>query len=390
VGALLARIEYAVKKVNAKRISMDSLSAIFARFEDAGQVRSELFLIATAIKNMKLTGIITAERVEEYGQIARFGIEEFVADNVIILRNVLESEKRRRTMEILKFRGTSHQKGEFPFTVIKDVGIVAIPLSAMELKQRSSMKRICSGNNELDKMCGGGFFRDSVILLSGATGCGKTMLSAEFAANAVKSGERTLIMAFEESREQLFRNAAGWGIDFEKMENEGVLKVICQYPEAAGLEEHLVSIKQAIEDFKPNRIVVDSLSALERVATVKGFREFVIALTSFIKHQEIAGLFTSTTGELMGGTSVTEAHISTITDTIILLRYIEMFGEMRRGITVLKMRGSMHEKNIREFHIDGKGIHIGKAFKNVSGILSGHPVFISPDEVERISSLFPD
>ncbi|MDH4161591.1 MAG: circadian clock protein KaiC [Nitrospirota bacterium] len=388
LSALLARIEHAVRKTGATRLSMDSLGAMFGRFSDAGLVRSELFKIASAIKQMGVTGIITAERTEEYGEVARFGIEEFVADNVIILRNVLESEKRRRTMEILKFRGTSHQKGEYPFTVIKDVGIVAIPLSGIELKQRSSTVRISSGNSELDNMCGGGFFRDSIILVSGATGCGKTMLSAEFAGDAARNGQKALILAFEESREQLFRNASGWGIDFEQMENDGALKVVCQYPETQGLEDHLINIKHTILDFRPNRVVVDSLSALERVSTIKGFREFVIALTSFIKHQEIAGLFTSTTGELMGGTSVTEAHISTITDTIILLRYVEMFGEMRRGITALKMRGSMHDKDIREFNIDGKGMHIGKAFKNVTGILSGHPKFSTTEEVDRISELF--
>ena len=100
----------------------------------------------------------------------------------------------------------------------------------------------------------------------------------------------------------------------------------------------------------------------------------MIALTAFVKHQEMAGLFTSTTPTLLGGTSVTEAHISTICDSIILLRYVEIFGEMRRGLTVLKMRGSPHDKEIREFTIDGSGMHIGKAFRNVSGIISGAPV----------------
>ena len=118
-------------------------------------------------------------------------------------------------------------------------------------------------------------------------------------------------------------------------------------------------------------MAVDSLSALERVAPLKSFREFVIGLTSFIKHQEIPGLFTSTTSSLLGGESITETHISTITDSIILLRYVEMHGQMRRGLTVLKMRGSLHDKEIREFTIDGQGMHIGEPFREVYGILSG-------------------
>src|SRR4029077_17614392 len=126
----------------------------------------------------------------------------------------------------------------------------------------------------------------------------------------------------------------------------------CDYPEVAGLEDWLVNIQKTGEEFKPKRGALDSLSALERVGTGKSFREFVIGFTSFIKHQEITGLFTSTTPDLMGGASITEGHISTLTDSIFLLRYVEMFGEMKRGITVLKMRGSIHDKDIREFTID--------------------------------------
>ncbi|HEX8183490.1 MAG TPA: ATPase domain-containing protein, partial [Blastocatellia bacterium] len=161
LGALLARLEHAIRKTGASRLSMDSLGAIFSQFADSATVRNELFRIASAIKRMNITAVITAECAQDYGEITRFGVEEFVADNVIILRNLLEDEKRRRTIEILKFRGTMHQKGEYPFTVIPGEGIVVIPISAMQLKQKSSDVRITSGNTQLDEMCGGGFFRDS-------------------------------------------------------------------------------------------------------------------------------------------------------------------------------------------------------------------------------------
>lgn len=389
LGALLARIEHAIKKVNAKRVALDSLGAIFTRFEDANTIRRELFRIAWALKKIGVTSVLTAERTNEYGDIARFGVEEFVADNVIILRNILEEEKRRRTIEILKFRGTLHRKGEYPFTIVPGEGIEIIPLSAIQLKQKSSNIRITSGISELDKMCGGGFYRDSIVLVSGATGTGKTLTATRFISGGVEAGEKCLLFAFEESRNQLFRNASGWGIDFEKMENEGELLVVCEYPETDGLEDHLIKIKKNIEDFKPKRVAIDSLSALERVSTLKGFREFIIGLTSFIKHQEIAGLFTSTTPSLFGGNSITEAHISTITDSIVLLRYVEMYGEMRRGLAVLKMRGSQHDKQIREFSIDEKGMHIGKSFQGISGIISGNQQQSQKSsEMDQMNNLF--
>ena len=390
LGALLARIEHAVQKTGGKRVSMDSLGAIFGQFYNAETVRRELHRAAMALKKMDVTAIMTAERTDEYGDLARFGVEEFVADNVIILRNVLEEEKRRRTIEILKFRGTNHHKGEFPFTIIPGEGIVIIPLSEIQLGQKSSSIRVTSGNKKLDEMCGGGFFRDSIILVSGATGTGKTLLVTEFIASKGHEKNRSLLFAFEESREQLFRNATGWGMDFEGMESEGSLKVVCEYPEVMGLEDHLIRMKKEIDSFKPTRVAVDSLSALERVSTVKSFREFVIGLTSFIKHEEIVALFSSTTQTLLGGTSITEAHISTITDSIILLRYVEMFGEMRRGITVIKMRGSMHDKDIREYVIDGKGMHIGAQFRNVTGILAGNPIQVSRHDIERLGDMFAD
>ncbi len=389
LGGLLARLEHAVRKVGAVRVSLDSLGAILSQFTDRATVRNEMFRITRALREAGVTSVVTAEREREYGEVARFGVEEFVVDNAVLLRNVLDDEKRRRTMEILKFRGTSHQKGEWPFSIVPGQGIVGIPLSAIELKQRSSDVRITSGVAELDRMCGGGFFQDSIILVSGATGTGKTLLATHFVGSD-DADSRTLLFAFEESHDQLFRNAAGWGIDFPQLERQDRLRVVCKYPEVANLEDHLIQIKEAIDEYRPTRVAVDSLSALHRIASTKTFREFVLGLTSFLKDCEIAGFFTATTPNLLGGPSTTEAHVSTITDSIILLRYVEVYGEMRRGLTVLKMRGSHHDKDIREFFIDNRGMHVGKTFQNVSGILKGEPTLVSPHVVERVGSMFHD
>lgn len=384
---LITQIKYAVDQYKAKLLVMDSIGSLFSQFSNTAVIRREIFRIVDTLRAMGVTALMTAERLEEYGTISRYGIEEFVSDNVIILRNVLEEEKCRRTIQILKMRGDQHFSGEFPFT-ISSTGISILPLSAMELKQPSSTERVSTGSKELDEMTGGGIFRDSIFLVSGPTGGGKTLMGTTFSAEACRNKEKILMLAYEESREQLLRNAQSWGMDFQKWEQEGLLRIICLYPEAMGLEDHLLMIRRDIEKFKPHRLVMDSVSAMERVAGVRNFREFVIGLTSYLKESRICSLFTSTTPKLSGGESVTEAHISTITDVIVLLRYVEVNGILRRGIAVIKMRGSQHEKQIREFTIDSNGLHIGKAFENIQNILLGIPSSMEPTEREHLEEMF--
>jgi circadian clock protein KaiC len=372
LAGLLSRIEHAVKNVNARRVVLDSLTQLFDHFIGEPKVlRRELFRISSALKKSKLAVLMTAERNSEYGEITRHRLEEFVADNVVILRNVLQREKRRRTIEVLKMRGSHHVEGEAPFTLLENKGAIAIPLSSLRLEQQSSMIRVTSGNRSIDEMCGGGFFRDSVTLVSGATGTGKTLLVTNFLAGGVEQGERAILFGYEESRGQLFRNASGWGVDFAQMEAEGKLKIICLYPEAQGLPDHLLMIQGLVDEFQPNRIAIDSLSALERIAPETGFREFLISLTSFIKKREIAGLCTATSKSLVGGESASEQHISTLTDSIILLRYIQEQNTMHRGLMILKMRGSEHAKEIRRFMIDGAGMRLGEPFQQAPNVFAG-------------------
>ncbi|WP_013321813.1 circadian clock protein KaiC [Gloeothece verrucosa] len=386
LSALIERIQYAVKKYKAKLVSVDSVTAVFQQYEAVSVVRREIFRLVARLKQLKVTSIMTTERVEEYGPIARFGVEEFVSDNVVVLRNVLEGERRRRTAEILKLRGTTHMKGEYPFTITND-GINIFPLGAMRLTQRSSNVRISSGVKTLDEMCGGGFFKDSIILATGATGTGKTLLVSKFLEEGCRRGERAILFAYEESRAQLSRNAGSWGIDFEEMEKKGLLKLLCSYPESAGLEDHLQIIKSEIAIFKPSRIAIDSLSALARGVTNNAFRQFVIGVTGYAKQEEITGFFTNTTDQFMGAHSITESHISTITDTIIMLQYVEIKGEMSRAINVFKMRGSWHDKGIREYSISQDGAEIKDSFRNYERIISGSPTRITVDEKTELSRI---
>ena len=386
LSALIERIQYAIRKYKAKRVSIDSVTAVFQQYDAASVVRREIFRLVARLKQIGVTTVMTTERLEEYGPVARFGVEEFVSDNVAIVRNVLEGERRRRTIEILKLRGTTHMKGEYPFTMTNN-GINIFPLGAMRLTQRSSNVRVSSGVKTLDEMCGGGYFKDSIILATGATGTGKTLLVSKFLQVACTNNERAILFAYEESRAQLSRNAYSWGIDFEEMEQKGLLRILCTYPESAGLEDHLQMIKSEIAEFKPSRIAIDSLSALARGISNNAFRQFVIGVTGYAKQEEITGFFTNTTDHFMGSHSITDSHISTITDTILMLQYVEIRGEMSRAINVFKMRGSWHEKGIREYTISEAGPEIKDSFRNYERIISGSPTRIAVDEKTELSRI---
>jgi circadian clock protein KaiC len=348
----------------------DSLTGIFPQFAEHDVVRRELRRITSRLSELRVTTVMTVERAEEYGPVARYGVEEFVTDNVIILRHPLYRERRRRTIEILKFRGAPHHKGEFPFGIDGRSGITVIPLAETGFKTRASTERTSIGKPEIDEMCGGGIFRDSIVLVSGATGTGKTMMATEFLAAGVRAGERGLFYSFEESRPQILRNAASWGVDFGDAVREEMLRIDSRFPERTGLEDLLVEMRHQVEDFKPVRLAIDSLSVLDRASSGASFREFVVGLTSLIKEFELAALVTNTTGIAGGTHGPGLTQVSTITDTIIMLRYVELASQVRRCLTILKMRGSSHDKTIREYTIDDTGMQLGGPMPHVSDILT--------------------
>lgn len=383
LSVVVARIAEAVASVGANLVFIDSISAFFEQLGSKAPARRMLLDLSNQLGELGVTTLMSAERFEEYGSLSSYRSETFVSDCVIILRHLLLDERTRRTVQVLKYRGSSHKQGEFPFSISPD-GIVVMPSVGMTLDAKSSTLRIATGNADLDRMTGGGLFRDSISLVSGPTGTGKTLLASQFVHAACLAGERALLFAFEESREQLLRNGASWGMDLSGMEEKGLLKIVCAYPESSGPEDHLLRLKREIAAFAPQRMALDSLSALERVINVRSFREFVITLTSYVKMRQMAGLLTNTTTSLLGGESITETHISTLTDAIILLRYVETGGRMRRGITVLKLRGSDHEKEIFEYRLSNKGLQVGEPFSGIESIMTGSPRQVAQAERDAL------
>lgn len=358
LGALLPRIEHAVNRIGAQRLVIDSLGALYTQYTDHHMVRRALGQLVTAVRRMGITTVVTAERVDEYGAIGRFGVEEFVADSVIVLRNALDGDKRRRTAEILKMRGTSHQKGEYPFTISRDAGGVSIiPLSAVVLDHEAGTDRASFGVSELDTMCAGGILRRSTTLIAGPTGTGKSLIASHFLTGDVS--DRALLVAFEEGADQIRRNTEGWSLPLRRMERQGTLRIESAYPETASLEDHLIRVKKIIDEFQPKRFVCDSLTALERISSHRSFREFLIALIAHLRERGVTTVFTANTSSLQGSGVAGGVQVSSMTDGIILLRYTEQAGQIKRALILLKMRATNQDQRVREFTIGNQGIEVG-------------------------------
>jgi circadian clock protein KaiC len=371
LGGLSARIAHAVEQVKGKRLFLDPIDALFQEFSDAVEVRRAFADMVRELRSLGVTTLIAAERPGNESHSARYEAEEFVVENIVILGNNLVSEHRRRTLEILKMRGAEHRKGEFPFVINGRIGIEVVPFSVIETRPTSSSDRISLGKPELDQLFDGGIYRDSLVMVTGATGTGKTLMGLEFTAAGLAAGERALLFSFEESPEQLARNARSWGIDLETPQREGRLRMVSRYPERLGLEDLLVDIKHDIEEFEPQRLVIDSMTALEHNAPPKAFHEFGVGLTGYLKGQGVAAMMTTTLPTLLGGEHATAVYLSTIADSIVALRYFDLESEIRRAILVLKVRGSSHVRAMHDYEIRDDGMHVIGPIQGVRGILAG-------------------
>lgn len=360
---LAAQIGHAVDHTGAQRLVLDSLNTVLAFEDNVAIARQKLRQLIASLRGMGLTVILTVETPDDPGvTLSRFGIEEFVADSVVLLRHIHEGKVRRRSVEVLKMRGAMHRKGDYGFTVLPGQGVVVLPQAVIQYGQETAPRRVSSGNAGVDELSGGGFFHDSMILVSGPTGSGKTLLASQFLAAGAEAGDRVLLFSYEESPGQLFRNAAAWGVDLVKHQQSGNLKVVALYPEVASLDDHLIEIMEVVDDYRPSRVVVDSLSSLERIGSTPAYREFVLGVAGFVKQEQITTLVTMTTQNLLGGSSLSEGHISTLTDVILLLRYAREPGRINRVLSLLKMRGSAHDRTVRGYEISDSGLHIGEPY----------------------------
>jgi circadian clock protein KaiC len=366
--ALFLRLGHAIDSIGAKRVVLDTLEALFSALPNEAIVRAELRRLFRWLKEKGVTAVITGERGD--GKLTRYGLEEYVADCVILLDHRVQNQISTRRLRIVKYRGTSHGTNEYPF-FIDEKGFSVLPITSLGLTHMAPTEFVSTGIKRLDRMLDGhGFYRGSSILVSGTAGTGKSTIAAHFIEAACQRGERAFFFAFEESQDQIIRNMRSIGIDLEKFVKKGLLKFHNARPSAWGLEIHLALIHKSISEFKPTVVVVDPITNFLAVGDSIETKQMLTRLIDFLKTRQITGMFTSLTSA-QSEIEDSEVGVSSLMDAWLLVRTIESNGERNRGLYILKARGIAHSNQVREFLLTDHGIELLDAYIGSEGVLMG-------------------
>jgi circadian clock protein KaiC len=354
--ALFIRLGEAIRSVNAKRIVLDTIEAIFAGLSNEAILRAEIRRLFRWLKDHGITAIVTGERGEH--QLTRQGLEEFVSDCVVVLDHRVVQQISTRRLRIVKYRGSMHGTNEYPF-LIGGSGISVLPITSLRLDHPAPSTRITSGIPELDTMLGkgGGYFAGSTILVSGTAGTGKSIMAATFADATCRRGGKCLYFAFEESESQIVRNMASVGLDLGQWHKSGQLKFSTARPALYGLEMHLVRMHRDVKAFEPDVVVIDPLTSLSAAGASEDVVSLMTRMVDFFKVQRITALMTSlSTGS--HPLHASDVGVSSLTDTWIVLRDVMAGSSRHRAITIVKSRGMAHSDETRQFRITDNGIRL--------------------------------
>src|SRR5579864_1166323 len=365
---LFIRLGTAIDAIGAKRVVLDTIENLFAGLQNQGILRAELRRLFRWLKDKGVSAIITAERGE--GALTRHGLEEYVSDCVILLDHRVTDQISTRRLRIVKYRGTAHGTNEYPFLIDED-GFSVLPVTSLGLQHEVSEERISSGIPRLDTMLGGeGFYRGTTILVSGTAGTGKTSLAADFVDAACRRGERCLYFSFEESPGQMVRNMGSIGLKLDQWTRKNLLQFHSSRATFYGLEMHLAIIHKVVQEFDPKVVVIDPIGSLIQAGNERDAHTMLIRLIDFLKQRGVTAFLTNLTsaGDALERTDV---EISSIVDSWLFVRDVELNGERNRALYVLKSRGMAHSNQLREFLLTERGVDLLDVYVGPEGVLTG-------------------
>lgn len=363
LDGLFVRLRQAIEDTKAKRVLLDTVELLFLGLRNEGVVRAELRRLFHWLKEAGVTAVVTAEAGDRDRSLTRYGLEEYVADCVIVLDHRVTEQVSTRRLRVVKYRGSSHGTNEYPF-LMDDEGISVMPITSAGLTHGAPTERISSGVPGLDQMLSEkGFFRGSSILITGTAGTGKSSFSAGFVNAACERGERALYFAFEESPSQILRNMSSVGMNLQRWMKAGLLKIHASRPTATGLEAHLAQMYKEVEEFGPDVVVIDPITNLVSVGDQGQVKAMLTRLIDFLKIKGTTAMFTN----LVFGNEIEERAIgiSSLMDSWLVLRDISNGADRIRTLNLLKCRGMSHDMRVHSFTLGDKGITINGNFQTI-------------------------
>ena len=374
LGAVLARIIGHIEELNPAIVVVDSFQTILRK---AGAETTELDLqgfvqrLAVRLTSWEATTFL----IGEYP----FALEDAVytvADGIIWLSQNIERNSVVRKIQIVKSRGQAPMPGLHTFRITKN-GLELFPRLQMQSEETSQPERhtrISSGVESLDELMGGGILAGDSVLVSGPSGTGKSVFGAQFIATGVRLGERGIIAVFEEYPTEYMLRAKSRGLDLEEMVERGDLTIIYLRPLDLSPDETLQEIRKAVARIGAKRVVIDSLTGFELALAPTfrmDFRESLYRLVRALTGTGVTVLMTMEIVQSYTDLQVSPYVISVLADDIILLRYVEIAGLLRKSLVVVKMRGSTHSKEMRSYEITGQGLVVRESLREYHGISVG-------------------
>lgn len=361
-----------VDRVKPKRVVLDSLSEIRLLAQSTLRYRKQILALKQFFGNRNITVLFLDDRTAEVNDLQLQSVPHGVVE---LERYTPMYGAARRRLQLVKVRGLNFRDGYHDFS-IRTGGIVVYPrLVAAEHRRYVEQEQLSSGVKALDEMLGGGIDRGTSTLIMGPAGSGKSAMSTQYAVGAAQRGEKAAMFVFEESLSSLFNRSASLGMPLRELAEEG--KILVRQVDPAQLQpgEFASLVRDSVEKDNVRVLVIDSLNGyLNAVPEERFLLLHLHELLSYLGQREVATVLVFAQHGLVGQMHTT-VDVSYLADSVILLRYFEARGRIRKAVSIVKKRGGIHDTAIRDFSMSEKGLAIGQALENFRGVLSGIPQF---------------
>ena len=382
LGETLKAVFDRVDRTRARRVVIDSLSEMRLLARDSLRYRREVLRLKQYFAERRATVLLLDDGTVDTTDLQLHSLAHGVV-RLEQLAPVYGAERRR--LRVIKLRGSEFRGGYHDF-IIRHGGLSVFPrLVAAEHERPFMAENASSGLAEADVLFGGGLLHGTVTLLMGPTGVGKSLLAAQFAVAAARRGERAAIYVFDEGLQTLQASANDIGLGLSDARNAGTLTLRQIEPAGITPGQFVHLMRAAVENDGVRVVVLDSLNGyLNAMPEEQYLSAHLHELSAYLRQSGVVTIMTMAQHGVVGLSAASSADVSYLADSIVLFRYYEFRGRVRRAISVVKKRASLHEHTIRDLVIDGTGLHVGPPLEQFEGVLSGTPVYVGPaDGLER-------